>query len=539
MKMKTSFRKSLKAVLLLAVLSISANTWAQSELKSGQVTFRYVHPFSLDYYLCTISQYGQICAGVDTNESTPYHLEMISEGRYLITDYYEKHKDYTLGYYLLSTATEDMGFGFDPAPDKDIAENSYHSYNIDINLRGHVIFVMAIHIGNSLYVIDKLQSYNISKLDELAEAGTIKKIDLNKANNFIFSFVPVEKEHGYPEESVIITAESGGTIAINDNTLAVIHGKTISSGRPTAFIPEQIKEDKTDQDEVKTGLTRFLYEHFMYKDRYLCGRDDLYIDSTIYVSSDFETNVFYLDTIGKGRYLMALNYEEKEGYSKGSYMFSSFVFPEIYYGSQAAPLSDDVLENCYYRGLGGETLVTTKAIRIGNDLYTTPEMPASMSVLNDMVQSGIVKKIDLSKTNNFIFSFFHPEDNYGRIPDGAIAIFPEIGGNIIVSNERCKIVPIGDAMYEYATFIPESVQDDDENDVGNAYIEDAVKVTLNDNTLTINSPNSERIDIYSMDGALIFSKQKPEGEINYQINRLSKGVIIVRGSSGLAKKVVK
>ena len=538
MKTKKLFKKSLKTVLFLAVLSICMNTWAQSELKSGQVTFRYVNAYSSDYYLSTKSQYGNMCLGLDANESTPYHLEMISEGRYLISEYYEKHKDYTFGYYLLSTATEDMGFGFDPAPDKDIAENSYLSYNIDVNLRGYVIFVRAIHIGNSLYVIDKLQSYNISKLDELAEAGTIKKIDLNKANNFIFSFVPVEKEYVYPEGSVIITAESGGTIAINDNSFALIRG--ISAGSPTAFIPEQIKEDKTDQDEVKTGLTRFLYEHFMYEDRYLCGRDDLYIDSTIYVSSDFETNVFYLDTIGKGRYLMALNYEEKEGYSKGSYMFSSFVFPEIYYGSHVAPLSNDVLENCYYQGLGHEIIVTTKAIRIGNALYTTPEMPASMSALNDMVQSGSVKKIDLNKTNNFIFTFFHPEDSYGRIPDGAMAIFSEIGGKIIVDyNNRCMIVPTGDAAYMYATFIPESVEDDDENGVGNAYFEDVIKVTLRDNTLTINSPVSERIYIYSMNGALIFNKQKPEGEVKYQIDGIPQGAIIVKGSSGWAKKVVK
>ena len=142
-------KKSLKAVLLIAVLSICANTWAQSELKSGQVTFQYVNAYSSDFYLSTKSQYGRMCAGVDAGKSTPYHLEMISEGRYLITEYYEKHKDYTFGYYLLSNATEDMGFGFDPAPDKDIAENSYLQ-NFDVLLAGYVIFVRAIHIGNSL-----------------------------------------------------------------------------------------------------------------------------------------------------------------------------------------------------------------------------------------------------------------------------------------------------------------------------------------------------------------------------------------------------
>ena len=536
--MKTLFRKSLKAVLLLAVLSICApNVWAQDVLKSGQVTFQYYHHYSSDYYLCAKRQYDQTCAAIDENAESLY-LNMISESRYLIALAYNKHKDFTLGYYLLSTATEDMGFEFDPAPDKDIAENSYLGYrdNIDATLRGHLIFVWAIHMGDYLYVADDPQKYNIWKLDELVEAGTIKKIDLNKANNFIFSFVQPEKGQGYLEGSVIITSESGGTIMIDDNNMAKIRGKSLSTSRQSSFIPEQIKEDKIDHDEVKTGFSRFQYFHPTFSDLYLCGSDDEFIpDSSIYISNEVETNVFYLDTIGKGRYLMALNYEEKEGYSKGRYMLNPGVFPEII-SKVAPPLPYEILENCFYKADWDDRIITTEAIRIADTLYITAEMPASMSVLNDMVKAGRVKKINLSKPNNFIFSFCHFEDSYGTYPEGAIVITSEIGGDIAIEAFRGRAKINIDAInIHYDFFFPKPLQED----VRNAYIESTAKVALYDNTLTINSPDSERINIYSMSGALIFSKQKPEGEVKYQINGIPQGVIIVKSSSGWVEKVVK
>ena len=74
--------------------------------------------------------------------------------------------------------------------------------------------------------------------------------------------------------------------------------------------------------------------------------------------------------------------------------------------------------------------------------------------------------------------------------------------------------------------------------VGNPFMDNTVKVIYNNNTLSVNSPSNESINVYSLTGALIFSQPKPEGEIIYQINRLPKGVLIVKGGSGWVKKII-
>ena len=75
--------------------------------------------------------------------------------------------------------------------------------------------------------------------------------------------------------------------------------------------------------------------------------------------------------------------------------------------------------------------------------------------------------------------------------------------------------------------------------VGNALIANDVKVACYNNTLSINSPHKERIDIYSITGLLMFSEHKTSGEVKYNISNLPKGVVIVRGSSGWVEKVIK
>ena len=251
--MKTSLKKTLRTVLFLAVLSIcSPNVWAQDVLKSGPVKFQYAHPSS-DYYLSTTNLYNQICIGIETksaSEAKTFHLDMIDEGRYLIALDYVKLLNYTVGRYMFSYATPDMGYEFDPMPDQETLDNSFLDFVVDWRLGGYVLSVTGIRIGNTLYVTDSQTPSDISMLDEMADAGTIKKIDLNKANNFIFSFAQPEAGQGYPEGAVIITSESGGEITIDGQSgTAIIQDKATSMS--SIFIPEQILEDNTEQDEVK------------------------------------------------------------------------------------------------------------------------------------------------------------------------------------------------------------------------------------------------------------------------------------------------
>ena len=678
MKKVLRFRKSLKALLLLAVLSICApNIMAQNILKPGLVKFRYIQLYDDSRFLSQ-QALGRIGLNADAESAGEFQVDIVGIGRHLIALDCEKINSYTTkGRYLFSNANSDMGLYLETPPSEEALANSY--FGGDWRSEGYLTSVEAIRVNNYLYVTDDQQIDDISKLDELAEAGSVKKITLHKANNFIFLLTQTKEGQNYLQESVIMTSEIGGEIAIDDfSERAVIRGKTISSTRSSTFIVEQLQKDNS-QAELKTGFTKFQYwSQFSINDRYLSGKQ--YPDTFIYVNNTSNANIFHIDAVGEGRYLMALHYEEKDGYSKGRFMYNSCVNPVMRFGwAAASPLPDEVLENCYYENSYGDEISTVAAIRIGDALYVTPEMPASMSILNEMVQSGSVKKIDLTKTNNFMFSFNHIEDDpYDIYPDDAVGISSETIGKIAIEDNtgRAALVLERDAATRPSLFFIEPQQKENQNDekiivtpsvpngnngiidlsldipvdksitgeftitmpdgfnldkaktvlaqelknnhtleisdkakgvwtlkitpatnarnssennsrkiadiaytvensivtgnyditisdlefvlndnttiidddikvnvsystVGNSYVENTAKVTLLNNTLTINSPNSERVDVYSMSGMLIFSKQKPEGEVKYQINGFSNGVIVVKGSSGWIEKIAK
>jgi hypothetical protein len=74
---------------------------------------------------------------------------------------------------------------------------------------------------------------------------------------------------------------------------------------------------------------------------------------------------------------------------------------------------------------------------------------------------------------------------------------------------------------------------------GNETMGEAANVIYYGGVLSVNTPTSERIEIYSVSGALLFDVQKPQGAATYSLSHLSKGVLIVRGSNGWVKKIVK
>ncbi|GAB6394880.1 MAG: Ig-like domain-containing protein [Bacteroidales bacterium] len=67
----------------------------------------------------------------------------------------------------------------------------------------------------------------------------------------------------------------------------------------------------------------------------------------------------------------------------------------------------------------------------------------------------------------------------------------------------------------------------------------SVKVYIADNTLYVNSAVTEKIDIYTISGKLVYSAVKPAGEVQITLNSLSDGVLIIRGASGWVQKIVK
>jgi uncharacterized protein YjdB len=72
---------------------------------------------------------------------------------------------------------------------------------------------------------------------------------------------------------------------------------------------------------------------------------------------------------------------------------------------------------------------------------------------------------------------------------------------------------------------------------GNEFIEDqGPNAYMMDNRLYVNSAKAETVSVYSLNGALLFSKDKIDGQAIFSIQTQDK-VLVVRGSSGWAQKV--
>ena len=287
------------------------------------------------------------------------------------------------------------------------------------------------------------------------------------------------------------------------------------------------------QDKVELGFVKFLYSRSYLLPSYLCEMES----GGIGVNSTSEVNVFFIDSIGNGRYVMALNYEEKEDYSKGTFLYNPYTALDYFYG--LPPLPTEVLENCYNK-IATNRIYPIEAIRIGDSLYITPDMPSDMAVLNDMVQSGSVKKIDLSKTNNFMFSFISIEDSYEYYdnPDG-IAFCSEIGGYIGINygSGVAMIEMQGFGIFSPAFFIVEPVQDGEPNSNAN-FINESVNAYAANGVLTVQSPAIESITVYNATGMMYFKTRKDTGATTFDISNLPQGIYVVKGSSGWANKVV-
>ncbi|MDR1224680.1 MAG: hypothetical protein LBL07_17660 [Tannerella sp.] len=75
------------------------------------------------------------------------------------------------------------------------------------------------------------------------------------------------------------------------------------------------------------------------------------------------------------------------------------------------------------------------------------------------------------------------------------------------------------------------------DETGNEVIEGRnLNVYITDHCLYVNSAKAETVSVYALNGSLLFSKEKPEGQAAFTIHTQEK-ILIVRGSSGWAQKV--
>jgi hypothetical protein len=70
-------------------------------------------------------------------------------------------------------------------------------------------------------------------------------------------------------------------------------------------------------------------------------------------------------------------------------------------------------------------------------------------------------------------------------------------------------------------------------------ISSSVTISLHITHLSISSPVSESITLYSLHGSLLLQAEKEKGSTGINIGHLPKGVLIVRGSSGWTRKIIR
>jgi hypothetical protein len=66
-----------------------------------------------------------------------------------------------------------------------------------------------------------------------------------------------------------------------------------------------------------------------------------------------------------------------------------------------------------------------------------------------------------------------------------------------------------------------------------------IKLSLTSVLLSVSSPYSERITIYSSSGVLLFHASKEQGSTGIDVSQFPRGVLLVHGSSGWSRKIIR
>jgi hypothetical protein len=175
---------------------------------------------------------------------------------------------------------------------------------------------------------------------------------------------------------------------------------------------------------------------------------------------------------------------------------------------------------------------------------TSIDLPASLTFIRESVFAGcealVSVTIPASVSNIEHYAF-----------EGCISLIslyvnatmpPNTGEDVFydVNTSACTLyVPIGAKMAYQTAETWKNFGNITEHDLTGTALPSAQKVFIRSSggILTVNSSAAERIDVYSINGALLYQAQKASGEATFNLNRLNRGVLIVKGSSGWTRKV--
>jgi hypothetical protein len=200
--------------------------------------------------------------------------------------------------------------------------------------------------------------------------------------------------------------------------------------------------------EVETGQIKIRYWDFTGILQYL----DEVSPGILGASPDSEGLMILVESLGDGRYLLSTDPGVASDVARARFLFNNS-FAE---GMEGTP------PNCYSKdGTGLATFVD--AIRrkgaLSDALYIPDDVPVTdMSQLDALAEAGKIRKIDLTKENNFVFAFAPPPDASDllpgyRYPKDAVFIESETGGWAAV-NERDLTIRFADETYlRFSVFI--------------------------------------------------------------------------------------
>ncbi|MDR0865048.1 MAG: leucine-rich repeat domain-containing protein [Candidatus Symbiothrix sp.] len=110
-----------------------------------------------------------------------------------------------------------------------------------------------------------------------------------------------------------------------------------------------------------------------------------------------------------------------------------------------------------------------------------------------------------------------------------------------VDKKNCLLkVPGGTKNAYQAAYVWRDFLNIEESGVAIPVVElSKITVSLKNNDLRVNSPVSEKISVYSVTGNLLYHNEKTIGECVFTVEQIQDRIVIVKGSSGWAKKVMK
>ncbi|MDR1675907.1 MAG: hypothetical protein LBR86_05520, partial [Tannerella sp.] len=380
-------------------------------------------------------------ANMPEDANTVFYLDAVENGQYAIVSGHKKTEQYLRGRFLFNATDSAWVSG----PGSAVRNPAY----IWMQRYTRLAFAEGIRVDNRLYVTGDTQVTDISELEGLVQAGTVRKVDLTASNSFTFALFRVQQ-----------------------------------------------------------GVTEFFIQSGN-------GFIDIYNAVPIIGDHQGERNIFNIEPVedlgqaiviepappvdGQGTIEVALNLPPDEPFSIAFTLDLPAGFVLDPDATSLAP-----------------------GLQSGWQLSIAPDGPGSW-------QFEITPKLSLQSGDEMV-------------RQQVVNIAYTLDGTVTVGEYELAIRDIDLTLLASGeTIHPDEIRASvtvDESAVGNATVETPEIVYFN-GILSVNTPVAEGIEVYSVGGQLLYRVQKAAGAATFDLNRLPRGVLIVRGSSGWVRKAVK